>query len=81
MFYFVYGFSCLSMFISIIIDSFRHVKEIENEYQMNWSFMLRRFLLWLDLKKLTRAEIHEENDARMRSLYFDSINYLLRLIK
>lgn len=40
-------FVCLSMFISIINDSFRHAKENAMEEQVILSFMTKKFLRWL----------------------------------
>ncbi|CAF4333968.1 unnamed protein product [Adineta steineri] len=66
-------FVCLSMFFSIIIDSFHHAKDNQKEDQVMLSFMVKKFLRWIGLKKQTQSEIQEERDCRMRSQYFDPI--------
>ncbi|CAF1131097.1 unnamed protein product [Adineta steineri] len=73
LFIFLVVFVCLSMFLSIINDSFRHAKENQKENQVMLSFMLKKFLRWTGLKKLNQSEIQEERDCRMRSQYFDPI--------
>ncbi|CAF1460939.1 unnamed protein product [Adineta steineri] len=66
-------FVCLSMFLSIINDSFRHAKDNQKDDQTMLSFMLKKFLRWTGLKRLNQEEIQEERDCRMRSQYFDPI--------
>ncbi|CAF4055957.1 unnamed protein product [Adineta steineri] len=66
-------FVCLSMFFSIIIDSFHHAKDNEKEDQVMLSFMVKKFLRWTGLTRLNQEEIQEERDCRMRSQYFDPI--------
>ncbi|CAF1131898.1 unnamed protein product [Adineta steineri] len=66
-------FVCLSMFFSIIIDSFHHAKDNQKEDQVMLSFMLKKFLRWTGLKKLNQEEIQEERDCRMRSQYVNPI--------
>ncbi|CAF4231416.1 unnamed protein product, partial [Adineta steineri] len=66
-------FICLSMFLSIINDSFRHAKDNQKDDQIMLSFMLKKFLRWTGLKRLNQEEIQEERDCRMRSQYFDPI--------
>ncbi|CAF1263903.1 unnamed protein product [Adineta steineri] len=66
-------FVCLSMFFSIIIDSFHHAKDNQKEDQIMLSFMLKKFLRWTGLKRLNQEEIQEERDCRMRSQYVDPI--------
>jgi hypothetical protein len=62
------------MFLSIIIDSFRHAREnMKNENEEIFSFMFQRFLRWTGWKKPTEEEIYEEHDALMRQEYFDPI--------
>ncbi|CAF3847329.1 unnamed protein product [Adineta steineri] len=73
LFMFLVVFVCLSMFLSIINDSFRHTKENQKEDQIMLSFMLKKFLRWTGLKRLNQEEIQEERDCRMRSQYFDPI--------
>ncbi|CAF1154593.1 unnamed protein product [Adineta steineri] len=77
LFMFLVVFVCLSMFLSIINDSFRHAKDDnQKEDQLILSFMLKKFLRWTGLKKLNQLEIQEERDCRMRSQYFDPIENL-----
>ncbi|CAF0948798.1 unnamed protein product [Adineta steineri] len=66
-------FVCLSMFFSIIIDSFHHAKDNQKEDQVMLSFMVKKFLRWTGLNKLNQSEIQEERDCRMRSQYIDPI--------
>ncbi|CAF0966370.1 unnamed protein product [Adineta steineri] len=73
LFMFLVVFVCLSMFVSIISDSFRHAKDNQKEDQIIFSFMLKKFLRWSGLKKLNQEEIQEERDCRMHSQYFDPI--------
>ncbi|CAF3754960.1 unnamed protein product, partial [Adineta steineri] len=75
LFMFLVVFVCLSMFLSIINDSFRHAKDDnQKEHQIILSFMLKKFLRWTGLKKSTKSEIQEEKDSRMRSQYFHPID-------
>ncbi|CAF3921958.1 unnamed protein product, partial [Adineta steineri] len=80
LFMFLVVFVCLSMFLSIINDSFRHAKDNQKEDQIMLSFMLKKFLRWTGLKKLTQSEIQEERDCRMRSQYVDSIDIFSKRI-
>ncbi|CAF1416666.1 unnamed protein product [Rotaria sordida] len=73
LFIFLIVFICLSMFLSIINGSFRRARENKFEDHEIFSFMLKKFLYWTGLKNLSRSEIQEEQDSRMRSQYFDSI--------
>ncbi|CAF1320727.1 unnamed protein product [Adineta steineri] len=73
LFMFLVVFVCLSMFVSIISDSFRHAKDNQKDDQTMLSFMLKKFLRWTGLKRLSQEEIQEERDCRMRSQYFDPI--------
>ncbi|CAF0940715.1 unnamed protein product [Adineta steineri] len=73
LFIFVVVFVCLSMFVSIINDSFRHTKGYENEDQIILSFMLEKFLRWTGLKKQTQPETQDERDCRMRSQYVNPV--------
>ncbi|CAF1041725.1 unnamed protein product [Adineta steineri] len=66
-------FVCLSMFFSIIIDSFHHAKDNQKEDQIMLSFMVKKFLRWTGLKRLNQEEIQEERDCRMRSQYVNPI--------
>ncbi|CAF4142543.1 unnamed protein product [Adineta steineri] len=69
LFMFLVVFICLSMFLSIINDSFRQAKKNQKDDQIILSFMLKKFLKWTGLKRLNQ----EERDCRMRSQYFDPI--------
>ncbi|CAF1181508.1 unnamed protein product [Adineta steineri] len=73
LFIFLVVFVCLSMFVSIISNGFRHAKDNQKEDQIMLSFMLKKFLRWSGLKKLNQEEIQEERDCRMHSQYFDPI--------
>ncbi|CAF1035828.1 unnamed protein product [Adineta steineri] len=73
LFMFLVVFVCLSMFLSIINDSFRHAKGNQEQDQIILSFMLKKFLRWTGLKRLNQSEIQEERDCRMRSQYFDPV--------
>ncbi|CAF4085458.1 unnamed protein product, partial [Adineta steineri] len=46
LFMFLVVFVCLSMFLSIINDSFRHAKDNQKEDQIILSFILMKFLRW-----------------------------------
>ncbi|CAF1590851.1 unnamed protein product, partial [Adineta steineri] len=70
LFIFLVVFVCLSMFLSIINDSFRQAKEIPVENPFIMSFMIKKFLRWTGLKKPSESEIQEEKDSRVRSQYF-----------
>ncbi|CAF3751894.1 unnamed protein product, partial [Rotaria sp. Silwood1] len=80
-------FVCLSMFISIINDSFRCARENQIQDQDILSFTLNQFLHWIRIIKPSRSQIAEEQDSRMRSQYFhpienfpDRIDQLLKAI-
>ncbi|CAF4995942.1 unnamed protein product, partial [Rotaria sp. Silwood1] len=66
-------FVCLSMFISIINDSFRCARENQIQDQDILSFTLNQFLHWIRIIKPSRSQIAEEQDSRMRSQYFHPI--------
>ncbi|CAF3980133.1 unnamed protein product [Rotaria sp. Silwood2] len=66
-------FVCLSMFISIINDSFRCARENQVEDQDILSFMLNKLLNWIRMKALSRSQITEKQDSRMRAQYFHPI--------
>jgi len=76
LFVFLVVFVCLSMFLSILNDSFRRArdKQIIDEEKLS-SFMWKRFLHWTRLKRPTEDELYEENDRQMRSRYFDPIEH------
>jgi hypothetical protein len=62
-------FICMSMFLSIIHDSFRLVRRNGTDDQELFSLMFKKFLRWTGLKKPSVLEIQEERDKRMRSQY------------
>ncbi|CAF4036598.1 unnamed protein product, partial [Adineta steineri] len=67
-------FICMSMFLSIINDSFRLAREnIDPHNQQIFSFMLKKFQRWTGLQKITDEEIQEERDTIMRSEYLHPI--------
>jgi hypothetical protein len=69
-------FICMSMFLSIIHDSFRLARRNGTDDQELFSLMLKKFLRWTGLKKPTVLEIQEERDKRMRSQYLDPTDAL-----
>ncbi|CAF0960195.1 unnamed protein product [Adineta steineri] len=69
LFIFLVVFVCLSMFLSIINDSFHYAKDNQKEDQIMFSFILKKFLRWTGIQ----AEIQEERDCRVRSQYVDPI--------
>lgn len=79
LFILVIVFICMSMFISIIVDSFRIVQkksEINgDEDHQVFIYMVQRFLRWIGFVKQNTFEIHEEQDRQMRSQYYDPIEY------
>ncbi|CAF4459945.1 unnamed protein product [Rotaria sp. Silwood2] len=66
-------FVCLSMFISIINDSFRCARENQVEDQDILSFMLNKLLNWIRMKAPSRSQMAEKQDSRMRGQYFHPI--------
>ncbi|CAF0987647.1 unnamed protein product [Adineta steineri] len=62
-------FVCMSMFITIINDSFRRARENVNDKQEIFSYMLNKFQRWIGLKQTNE----EERDALMRSEHFNPI--------
>ncbi|CAF3807836.1 unnamed protein product [Rotaria sp. Silwood1] len=66
-------FVCLSMFLSIINDSFRRARENRCEDEEILSFMVTKFLRWTGLKKASESDIQGERDSQIRSQYFDPI--------
>ncbi|UJR16871.1 hypothetical protein I4U23_003769 [Adineta vaga] len=66
-------FICMSMFISIIYDSYQHAKENFDHNQEIVTFMTRRWQQWTGLRKLGKDDIQEEKDVVMRSQYNDPI--------
>ncbi|UJR09103.1 hypothetical protein I4U23_013350 [Adineta vaga] len=80
LFIFVVVFVCLSMFLSIINDSFRRAKETRIEDQIILSFMWKKFIQYTGLRKPSPSEVYAERDRRMRSLFFDPIEHFPRKI-
>ena len=69
-------FICMSMFLSIINDSFRRAREEKNnDHEEIFSYMLKKFLRWSGLRKPTELEVAEERDIRMRSKYVHPIEH------
>ncbi|CAF1261744.1 unnamed protein product [Adineta steineri] len=75
-FIFFVVFICLSMFISIVNDSFRQVRNNIRHDEDIFLFTLRKFLHWTGLKKSTDEEIRVEQDTIMRSNYFHAVEHL-----
>jgi hypothetical protein len=69
-------FICLSMFLSIINDSFHLARQNVNDDPEIFTFMFKKFLRWTGLKQPTELEIQEERDKRMRSQYLHTIDAL-----
>jgi hypothetical protein len=67
-------FICMSMFLSIINDSFQLARKNRINDDGIYSFMLKRFLLWTGLKKKNVLEIQEERDIQMRSEYLSAVD-------
>ena len=67
-------FVCLSMFLSIINDSFRRARlTIHLDQEEIFSLMWKKFVRWTGLKKSTPSEIYERQDSRMRDEYHDPV--------
>ncbi|CAF1671065.1 unnamed protein product, partial [Adineta ricciae] len=73
LFMFLTVFVCMSMFISIINDNFRRAQQDRIDNEEIFSFMLRRFLCWTGLKKVSELERQAQLDSRMHLQYFDPI--------
>jgi hypothetical protein len=69
LFIIVVVFICMSMFISIINDSYHLAREHVNDNSEIFSFMFKKFLRWIGLQKPNELEIQEERDKQMRSEY------------
>jgi hypothetical protein len=69
-------FICMSMFLSIINDSYHLAREQVNDDPEIFSFMLKKFLRWTRLQKPSKLEIQEEKDKRMRSEYLHPLDAL-----
>ncbi|CAF1632650.1 unnamed protein product, partial [Adineta ricciae] len=72
-FIFLVVFICLSMFLSIINESFRRARENPVENSEILAFAMRRFARWSGLKRLSIGTIYAQKDAQMRSQYCDPI--------
>ncbi|CAF4143107.1 unnamed protein product, partial [Adineta steineri] len=71
-------FVCLSMFLSIINDSFRRARDdmkIEKNQEI-FSFILNRFQHWTGWKKASEKEIYQERNGLMRSGYINGMEHL-----
>ncbi|UJR16862.1 hypothetical protein I4U23_003760 [Adineta vaga] len=68
-------FTCLSMFLSIINQSFQQAKQNVQEGDHIYSFIFNRFLRWTGLNKPNDYEIHEEKDIMMREEYHDPVEH------
>jgi ABC-type multidrug transport system fused ATPase/permease subunit len=67
-------FICMSMFLSIIADNFRRVRKNMSKHNDEiFSFMWNKFQRRTGWKKPNEEEIREEEDARMRTQYYDPI--------
>src|SRR5271156_4970553 len=66
----------MSMFLSIINDSFHLARQNINDDPEIFKYMFKKFLRWTGLKKPTELEIQEERDKQMRSQYLHTIDAL-----
>ncbi|CAF3897839.1 unnamed protein product [Rotaria sordida] len=69
-------FICMSMFLSIINDNFRLARENQNNDDEMFSFIVRKFLHWIGLKKVNELGIQDEQDIRIRLEYSNAIEIL-----
>ena len=72
-FIFIVVFVCLSMFLTIINQSFRRARDQRFEGEEMLAFVGKKVLRWIGLKKASWEELQEERDTRMRSQYFHPI--------
>ncbi|CAF1642081.1 unnamed protein product, partial [Adineta ricciae] len=72
-FMFLVVFVCLSMFLSIINESFRKARENPVENCEIFPFIMRRFICWSGLKRLSMTTIYAQRDTQMRSQYCNPI--------
>ncbi|CAF1401522.1 unnamed protein product [Adineta steineri] len=72
-------FICMTMFITIVSDSFRIVRKNTkvnyNEDQAIFEFMLRKLQRWIGWRKLYDAESFEQNYEQLRGKYSDPIEH------
>ncbi|CAF1363985.1 unnamed protein product [Adineta steineri] len=77
-------FICMSMFITIISDSFRIVRNNTkvncNEDQTIFKFMLHKFQRWIGLGKLHDVESFEQNYEQLHGKYSDPIEHFPKKI-
>jgi hypothetical protein len=66
-------FICKNVFLSIINQSFHRARQMKNNDQEMLSYIFKKFLRWIGLKKPNELERAEERDSRMRSKYIDPI--------
>ncbi|CAF1643684.1 unnamed protein product [Adineta ricciae] len=77
LFIFIVVFVCLSMFLSIIIQSFQNCQQNQHSTDETiFSFMIKRFFRYIGLNKPSQSEIQQDKDRRMRSLYISHIDTL-----
>ncbi|UJR06735.1 hypothetical protein I4U23_011024 [Adineta vaga] len=70
LFIFVVVFTCLSMFLTIVNQSFAKAKQNGDNVEHIYSFIFNRFLQWTGLKELDDVEKY---DVSLRQEYFDPI--------
>ncbi len=74
LFIFLVVFICLSMFIAIINESFRYVRDnMKHQDEQIFIFMFRKFRRWIGKK--SELEMLEERDEIMRNTYHDPIKH------
>ncbi|CAF0948943.1 unnamed protein product [Adineta ricciae] len=67
-------FVCMSMFLTIINESFRRCRlNLQSDDQEIFSFMLDRLQHWIGWKKATEEDMYEARDISMRDEYFHPI--------
>jgi hypothetical protein len=70
---------CMNMLISIILDSFRYIRNygkyiINEDYQI-FRYIKYKFLHWADIVKPNELERQEERDIIIRSEYRHTLDY------
>ncbi len=74
LFIFLVVFIFLSMFIAIINESFRYVRDnMKHQDEQIFIFMFRKFRRWIGKK--SELEMLEERDEIMRNTYHDPIKH------
>ncbi|CAF1071686.1 unnamed protein product [Adineta steineri] len=72
-------FICMSMFLTIINDNFRTIRNNkklnQDENQQIFSFMFYKFQNWMGLGGSLELEQFEKHDGQMRSKYFDPVEH------